>query len=165
MAEAFCAGKKLLTFGNGGSATDAQALSLAFTHPPSPADYQPLPALSLTSDVAVITALANDVGFEHVFLRQLIAFGRPGDIALGISTSGNSGNLLAAFATAKRLGLLTVGLAGYNGGHMAQAATVDYCLVIPSASVHRIQEAQGSVCHILWDLVYRLLRGRAGDRS
>jgi D-sedoheptulose 7-phosphate isomerase len=161
MAEAFGAGKKLLTFGNGGSATDAQAFSLAFVRPPSAGDCQPLPALSLTSDVAVITALANDVGFEHVFARQLIAFGRPGDIALGISTSGNSGNLLAAFATAKRLGLLTIGLAGYNGGRMAQAATVDYCLVIPSDSVHRIQEVQGTVCHTLWDLVYRLLRAPA----
>ena len=156
MATAFRNGKKLLAFGNGGSATDAQSLSVDFVHPPL-AGRRTLPAMALTDDSAVVTALANDVGFENVFARQIIAFGKPGDVAMGLSTSGNSRNLLVAFETAKQLGLVTVGLAGYDGGKMAQAETVDYCCVVPSSSVHRIQEAQGTVFHTLWDLVHRLL--------
>jgi D-sedoheptulose 7-phosphate isomerase len=156
MTRAFGSGKRLLVFGNGGSATDAQNLAADCLHPPL-ADRRALPAMSLTNDVAVLSALANDVGFENIFSRQLIAFGRPGDMALGISTSGNSKNLLAAFETAKRLGLVTIGLAGYDGGQMVHSAMVDYCLVVPSSSVHRIQEVQGTLLHTLWDLVQRLL--------
>jgi D-sedoheptulose 7-phosphate isomerase len=156
MASAFGNGKQLFVFGNGGSATDAQKLVADCMHPPL-ANRRALPAMSLTSDVAVLSALANDVGFANVFSRQLMAFGRSGDMALGISTSGNSENLLVAFETARRLGLLTIGLAGYDGGQMAQTAMVDYCLVVPSDSVHRIQEVQGTLLHTLWDLVQRLL--------
>jgi D-sedoheptulose 7-phosphate isomerase len=155
MAEAFAAGGRLFTFGNGGSSTDAQDVAQLFLHPPG--GVRPLPAISLTSDVAVVTALSNDVGFEVVFARQVAAFGRKGDIALGISTSGGSENLIRAFDEAGRRGLLTVGLAGYEGGKMAETDAIDHLFVIPSSSVHRIQEAQTTVYHVLWTLVQQAL--------
>jgi D-sedoheptulose 7-phosphate isomerase len=155
MAESFAAGGRLFTFGNGGSSTDAQDVAQLFLHPPGGA--RPLPAISLTSDVAVVTALSNDVGFEVVFARQVAAFGRKSDIALGISTSGGSENLLRAFDEAGRRGLLTVGLAGYEGGRMAETDAIDHLFVIPSSSVHRIQEAQTTVYHVLWTLVQHVL--------
>jgi D-sedoheptulose 7-phosphate isomerase len=150
MARAFTGGGRMFCFGNGGSSTDAQALATTFLHPP--AGGRALPALSLTDDIAVVTALANDVGFDVVFARQLAAFGRPGDIAVGLSTSGNSDNLVRAFEEASRRGLLTIGLAGYQGGKMAELDTIDYLFVVPSSSVHRIQEAQTTVYHVLWEL-------------
>ncbi|GLW64914.1 phosphoheptose isomerase [Actinomadura rubrobrunea] len=157
MAEAFRAGGRLLTFGNGGSSTDAQAVARLFAGPPPPAP--PLPAISLPHDVATLTALSNDVGFEVVFARRLAALGRPGDIALGLSTSGGSRNLLRAFDEAARRGMVTVGFAGYDGGAMAEAGTVDHLFVVPSSSVHRIQEAQTTVYHVLWELTVRALEG------
>ncbi len=155
MARSFAAGGRLFAFGNGGSSTDAQALASTFLHPPS--GRRALPALCLTDDVAVVTALANDVGFEVVFARQLAAFGRPGDVAVGLSTSGNSDNLIRAFEEASRRGLLTVGLAGYQGGKMAETDTIDHLFVVPSSSVHRIQEAQTTVYHVLWTLTLAAL--------
>ncbi|HXF56501.1 MAG TPA: SIS domain-containing protein [Actinomycetota bacterium] len=150
MARSFAAGGKLFSFGNGGSSTDAQDVATLFLHPPE--GRRPLPALSLTSDIAVVTALSNDIGFEVVFARQIAAFGRKGDIALGLSTSGNSENLIRAFEEASRRGLLTVGLAGYEGGRMAEVDTIEYLFVVPSSSVHRIQEAQTTLYHVLWEL-------------
>ena len=120
-------GGRLLTFGNGGSSTDAAGLAALFGQPPV---GPPLPARCLVDDQAVLTALGNDVGFELVFARQVIAHGRPADIALGISTSGTSRNLLVAFDEAARRGLLTVGLAGYDGGEMARSPHVAHCLVV-----------------------------------
>ena len=117
----------------------------------------------LEADLAVVTALANDVGFDVVFARQLGAFGRPGDIAVGMSTSGNSDNLVRAFEEASRRGLLTIGLAGYQGGKMAELDTIDYLFVVPSSSVHRIQEAQTTVYHVLWELTQAALE--ASDSS
>ena len=147
MAERFGSGGCLFAFGNGGSSTDAAAVVDLFARPPSgPA----LAARSLVADHAVLTALANDVGYELVFSRQLISNATAGDIALGLSTSGSSKNLLRAFAEGRRLGLLTVGLAGYDGGTMADAGTVDHCLVVRSDSVHRIQEVQSAVMADLW---------------
>lgn len=143
-------GGQLFTFGNGGSSTDAQAVAQLFLDPGGSA--RPLPALSLTTDVAVITALSNDIGFEVVFARQLAAHGSAGDVALGLSTSGGSANVLAGFEQAHRLGMLTVGFAGYSGGRMAEADTIDHLFVVPSASVHRIQEAQTTTYHVLWEL-------------
>jgi D-sedoheptulose 7-phosphate isomerase len=128
MARAFRAQGKLFAFGNGGSSTDAQAVAQLFLHPPL---GEPLPAFALTNDMAVVTALANDVDFDIVFVRQIAAFGRPGDIAVGISTSGNSPNVIRAFDEAARRGLLTVGLAGYNDGAMAEAASVAHRLWSP----------------------------------
>ncbi len=154
-------GGRLFAFGNGGSSTDAQAVATTFLHPRP--GGRPLPALSLTDDVAVVTALANDVGFDVVFARQLAAFGRPGDIAVGLSTSGNSDNLVRAFEEASRRGLLTIGLAGYQGGKMAELDTIDYLFVVPSSSVHRIQEAQTTVYHVLWELTQVALEASDGS--
>jgi D-sedoheptulose 7-phosphate isomerase len=150
MANRFASGGRLLTFGNGGSSTDAQDLASLFLSPAG--DARPLPAFSLTNDIAVITALCNDIGFDVVFARQVAAFGRSSDIVVGLSTSGNSENLLRAFDEASRRGLFTVGIAGYDGGKMAELDSIDYLFVVPSPSVHRIQEAQTTLYHALWEL-------------
>ena len=158
MAERFSAGGRLYTFGNGGSSTDATALATLFVAPGP--GHRRLPAVSLTDDVATLTALANDVGFEVVFARQIAAAARPDDVALGLSTSGGSANVLRGFAAARERGLLTVGLAGYSGGPMAEAAArgeIEHLFVMPSASVHRIQEAQTTTYHVLWELVQQAL--------
>ncbi|MCU1453520.1 MAG: putative sedoheptulose 7-phosphate isomerase [Acidimicrobiales bacterium] len=152
MAARFGRGGRLFAFGNGGSSTDAAGVAALFCHPP---EGRSLPARSLVADHAILTALANDVGYELVFSRQLIATAGPEDIALGLSTSGSSPNLLRAFAEARRLGLLTIGLAGYDGGTMAAADTVDHCLIVRSDSVHRIQEVQSAVVFALWQRVER----------
>ncbi|HEX2298806.1 MAG TPA: SIS domain-containing protein [Pseudonocardiaceae bacterium] len=151
MAKSFAAGGRLFTFGNGGSSTDAQAVVELFQNP-GPAG-RALPAEALTTDVAVLSALANDVSFDVVFARPLAANGRAGDIAMGLSTSGGSANVLRGFEEAARRGMLTIGLAGYEGGKMAEADTIDHLFVMPSASVHRIQEAQTTTYHVLWELV------------
>ena len=161
-AARFSGGGRLLAFGNGGSATDAQQLATLFLNPGG--DARPLPALGLASDSSVVTALCNDIGVEVVFSRQIAAFGRRGDIAVGLSTSGSSENLLRAFDEASRRGLLTVGIAGYEGGKMAELDSVDYLFIAPSSSVHRIQEAQTTIYHVLWELTQRALTapGRVG---
>jgi D-sedoheptulose 7-phosphate isomerase len=151
-AARFAAGGRLLTFGNGGSATDAQQLATLFLYPAG-GEGMPLPAIGLASDPAVLTALSNDIGVEVVFARQIAAFGRPGDITLGLSTSGNSENLLRAFDEASRRGLMTIGIAGYDGGKMAELDSIDYLFVAPSESIHRIQEAQTTMYHVLWELI------------
>lgn len=148
MARSFEAGGTLLAFGNGGSSTDAQDVVHTFLDPPPPA--APLPALCLTNDVAVLTALSNDVSFEVVFSRQVSAFGRSGDIAFALSTSGGSKNVLAAIAQADRAGMITVGLAGYGGGQMAEMPQLHHLFAIPSSSVHRVQEVQTTIYHVLW---------------
>ena len=150
MAARFAAGGRLFAFGNGGSATDAQELATLLLSPGG--DAAALPAFGLANDTSVVTALCNDVGVDVVFARQLAAFGRREDIAVGLSTSGNSDNLIRAFAEASRHGMLTVGLAGYEGGAMAEVDTIDYLFVAPSTSVHRIQEAQTTIYHVLWEL-------------
>ena len=153
MACAFAAGATLLAFGNGGSTTDAQDLVAELIDPPFP-DSRPLPAIALTNDIAVVTAVGNDVGFDNVFARQVIAFGRPGDIAVGISTSGNSANVLVALEQAKKQGLLTIGLAGYDGGKTARSAAVDFCIIAPSDYIPRIQEAQATIYHALLEVIF-----------
>jgi D-sedoheptulose 7-phosphate isomerase len=157
MAAALRHGGRLFTFGNGGSSSDAQQVALSFLHPPY---GQGVPALSLSMDGALVTALGNDAGFEVIFARQLAAFGRPPDIALGLSTSGGSANVLRAFTEAKRIGMLTIGLAGYNGGAMAQLDAIDYLFVVPSSSVHRIQETQTTLYHLLWELTQTAMAAR-----
>jgi len=158
MAVAFEAGGTLLAFGNGGSATDARAVVQLYTTPPR---GRALPAIGLASDGAVLTALANDVGFEVVFARQVAALGRAGDIALGLSTSGDSPNVLSAFEEADRRGLLTVGLAGSRGGRMSESRAIRHLFVVPSPSIHRIQEAQTTLYHVLWELVQAVLETRS----
>lgn len=155
MAARFAAGGRLLAFGNGGSATDAQELASLFLDPG--AGERPLPAFCLANDTAVITALCNDIGVEVIFARQVAALAQPQDIAVGLSTSGNSENLLRGLDEATRRGLLTVGIAGYDGGKMAELDSLDYLFVAPSPSVHRIQEAQTTVYHLLWELTVRAL--------
>jgi D-sedoheptulose 7-phosphate isomerase len=153
-AARFGAGGRLFAFGNGGSATDAQQLATLFLNP-GPIEGRtapPLPALGLANDTSVVTALCNDVGVEVVFARQLAAFGGRNDIAVGLSTSGNSANLVRAFDEASRRGMLTIGLAGYDGGTMAELDSIDYLFVVPSSSVHRIQEAQTTIYQVLWEL-------------
>jgi D-sedoheptulose 7-phosphate isomerase len=157
MAERFAAGGRLYAFGNGGSATDAEGVAQLYTQPPT---GMPLAARSLAEDQAVLTALSNDIGFDVVFSRQLIAHGRPHDIAMGFSTSGNSDNLLVAFAEAAKQGMLTVGLSGYDGGRMAADPALEHCIVVRSDSVHRIQEAQASVIHVLWAYIQELLEAQ-----
>jgi D-sedoheptulose 7-phosphate isomerase len=154
-AARFGAGGRLFAFGNGGSATDAQQLATLFLNPaPRHGGGQApaLPAFGLANDTSVVTALCNDVGVEVVFARQLAAFGGRNDIAVGLSTSGNSANLLRAFDEASRRGMLTIGLAGYDGGKMAELDSIDYLFVVPSSSVHRIQEAQTTIYQVLWEL-------------
>jgi D-sedoheptulose 7-phosphate isomerase len=173
LAAAFAAGGRLFAFGNGGSATDAQQLATLFLNPDAgPAGVPgsgpagsppPLPAFCLANDTSVITALCNDIGVDVVFARQIAAFGAGNDIAVGLSTSGNSGNLLRAFDEASRRGMLTVGLAGYEGGKMAELDSIDYLFVAPSASVHRIQEAQTTIYQVLWELTVAEYAGLAGN--
>ena len=155
VAARFRAGGRLFAFGNGGSATDAAQLATLFLAPGGTA--RPLPAFGLASDTSVLTALCNDVGVDVVFARQLAAFARSDDIAVGLSTSGNSANLVRAFDEASRRGMLTIGLAGYDGGKMAELDSIDYLFVAPSVSVHRIQEAQTTVYQVLWELTVAAL--------
>lgn len=157
MAHSFANGGQLLAFGNGGSATDAQDIAADFLIPRN--GCPSLPAISLTNDIGVVTAVGNDVGFDNVFSRQIIAFGRPGDIALGFSTSGESPNVIAAFERAKQMSLLTIGLAGYDGGKMARAG-LDHCFVVHSTYIPRIQEVHATIYHTLWELTYRILEAR-----
>jgi D-sedoheptulose 7-phosphate isomerase len=139
--------------GNGGSATSAADLVAELLSPPG--DGQPLPALCLTNDVAVLTGVANDVSFDDVFVRQVIALGRPRDVALAVSTSGNSENLVRGLREAARRGMGTIALCGYDGGRIAREAAVDHCFIVRSSSVHRIQEVQMTVYHLLEELVQR----------
>ncbi|GIV98155.1 MAG: phosphoheptose isomerase [Herpetosiphonaceae bacterium] len=156
MAHAFAASATLFAFGNGGSTTDAQDLVADLLDPLLPG-ARPLPAVALTNDIAVVTAVGNDVGFDNVFARQVIALARSGDIAFGISTSGESSNVLAGLEQAKKQGLLTIGLAGYDGGAMVRSAAVDFTLITASDYVPRIQEAQATVYHALIAVVYAVL--------
>jgi len=156
MARAFASGATLFAFGNGGSTTDAQDFVTELLNPPF-ASWSPLPAIALTNDIAVVTAVGNDVGFDNIFSRQVIALGRKGDIAFGISTSGNSMNVLVALAQARKQGLLTVGLAGYDGGKMLHSPAVDICLNAPSDHIPRIQEAQATIYHALLEVIHSLL--------
>jgi D-sedoheptulose 7-phosphate isomerase len=155
IARAAAAGGKVLAFGNGGSATDAQDLAVDLMDPP--AGLRPLPAISLTNDDAVMTAIANDVGFDNVFLRQIIAFGDPADVAVGISTSGNSRNLVGGFEEARRRGLATVALVGYGGGEVVTRGLADAAVVVDHDYIPRIQEAQATQYHLIRRLVDEML--------
>lgn len=148
-------GGKLITFGNGGSATDANDLVIDCVAPPP--GFLPIPAVSLSAEPANITAIANDIGSEAIFTRQLIAHAREEDIAIGISTSGNSPNILAALVEARKRGLLTVGFAGYDGGRVSAQHLVDYAIVVRSDYIPRIQELQASVYHVLRSRIDELM--------
>ena len=154
VADSFRAGGRLLAIGNGGSATSAADIVAELMSPDS---GQPLPALCLTNDVAVVTGVANDVSFDDVFLRQIIAFGRSGDVVFAVSTSGNSENLIRGLSEAHRRGLRTIAMCGYDGGRIARETSIDHCFVVRSSSVHRIQEVQMTLYHLLLELVQRAL--------
>lgn len=156
IAGVYRVGGRLFCMGNGGSSCDAAHIAVEFLHPVT-TGRPALPAVNLVADVATLSAVANDVGYSHVFVRQLIALARAGDALIGVSTSGNSQSLLAAFETAHKLGLVTIGLCGADGGLMARSAGLTHCLVVPSDSIHRIQETHVLAYHILWDLVHTLL--------
>lgn len=143
-------GGKLIFFGNGGSATDANDWALDCILPPH---GRPIPAISLALESPNITALANDVGVEVIFLRQLIAQARPEDVAVGISTSGGSRNVVAALEQARKMGLLTVGLLGYDGGEIVRRGLADHAIVVRSDYIPRIQEVQASVYHVITGLL------------
>jgi D-sedoheptulose 7-phosphate isomerase len=159
MAERFAAGGRMYAFGNGGSSTDCATFATLFARPTAdrPRGYRPLPAMNLAADQAVVTALGNDVGFELVFSRQIIAHSSHKDIAVAFSTSGSSRDLMAALREASGRGLLTVGFAGYDGGEMARSDSVGYCCVVRSQSVHRIQESQALLGYQLWVYTQRAL--------
>src|ERR671920_716797 len=144
-------GGKLIAFGNGGSATDANDLVSDCVDPPP--GWSAVPAVSLSSDPANINAIANHIGTEAIFTRQLIAHARPEDVAVGISTSGGSANILAALAEARKRGLLTVGIVGYDGGRIVAERLADYAVVVRSDYIPRIQEVQASIYHVLRGVV------------
>ena len=146
------AGGRLLALGNGGSATDAMDAVADFRQPPHPA-WPARPALDLTEDVAIVTAIANDIGTEAIFARQVIAHGRAGDALLALSTSGNSANVIAALAEARRRGLRTIALVGYDGGMVSTDGLADHVVITRSEHIPRIQEAQASAYHLLRELV------------
>jgi D-sedoheptulose 7-phosphate isomerase len=155
MAKAFAGGGRLFVMGNGGSSCDATHVAVEFMHPiieKRPA----LPALALNTDTALLTAVGNDKDFSMAFVDQLRLLGRPGDMVLGISTSGKSANINRALQMARELGLLTVGFTGRDGGRMPQFC--DYCFTVPSFSIHRIQETHETLLHVLWDMVH-VIRG------
>jgi D-sedoheptulose 7-phosphate isomerase len=167
LADVYRRGGRLFAMGNGGSSCDAAHVAVEFAHPVT-AGRPALAAINLVADLAMISAVANDVGFEHVFVRQLSAQAGRGDALIGISTSGNSANLIAAFEKARAMGLATIGLSGGDGGRMKSSGLCDRCLVVPSTSIHRVQECHVAAYHILWDLVHTLLadaRGSAAERD
>lgn len=153
---------RMLSMGNGGSSCDASHFAVEFQHPVT-AGRPALPAFNLVMDTAMLSAVGNDVGMKHVFVRQLEAHANEKDGLMGFSTSGNSENLLAAFQKAKDMGLITLGLAGGNGGEMASSGLVDHCLVVDTDSIHRVQEIHVATYHILWDLVHTLLADQRGN--
>jgi D-sedoheptulose 7-phosphate isomerase len=160
LADCFRAGGRIYTMGNGGSSCDAAHIAVEFSHPVT-AGRPALPAQNLAQDTAMITAVGNDVGIAHVFERQLIGLLREGDCAIGVSTSGNSANVLHGLVAARRLGAHTLALAGGDGGAMARDPGVELCLTVASDSIHRVQETHVAIYHILWDLTHSLL---ADDR-
>ena len=148
-------GGKLILFGNGGSATDANDWAIDCVAPPL--GYIPVPAVSLAFEPANITALANDVGTEVIFLRQLIAQAQPGDIAVAISTSGGSKNVIIALEEARKRGLLTAALCGYDGGEIVRSGLAGHALIVRSDYIPRIQEVQASIYHTIRELVEKIL--------
>lgn len=150
LVEALGKKDKVLLFGNGGSAADAQHIAAEFVGRFA-FDRPALPALALSVNTSCVTAIGNDYGFDLIFSRQIEALGRPGDVAIGISTSGNSQNVLSALSMAKDLGLHTVGLTGCKGGKLKSAA--DYCICVPSNETPRIQECHILIGHIISELV------------
>ncbi len=150
------AGNKILLFGNGGSAADSQHLAAEFVNR-FLIERPPLPAIALSTDTSIITSIGNDYDFSEVFSKQIRALGAPGDIAWGISTSGNSANVVKGLETAKKIGLVTIGMTGRDGGNIAKI--VDHSLNVSSNSTPRIQEVHITVGHAICEMVdFRLFQ-------
>ncbi|MGQ0696462.1 MAG: D-sedoheptulose-7-phosphate isomerase [Nitrospiraceae bacterium] len=157
IATAFRDGHKLLLFGNGGSATDAAHIAAEFVGRYK-RERSPLPAIALATDIAAITSIANDYGFDELFARQVRAHGQKGDIAIAISTSGNSPNVLKGVAAARECGITTIAWTGATGGKLAELA--DYPFLVPSTVTARIQESHITLGHVLCELVEEQLLGK-----
>ena len=153
MAVRFSRGGKLIGFGNGGPATDAQHIAVEFVHPVI-VGKRALPALSLTADAPTVTGIANRSGFDEVFAHQLRCLAEPRDIALGISSDGHCGNVLAGLETAHQLGLLTIGLVGGDGGAIGASDALDHVIVARSGDPRIVKEVHTTAYHILWELVH-----------
>jgi len=151
MTARFRSGGRLWTMGNGGSACDAQHVAVEFVHPIIE-KRRALPAQDLVGEMPVMTAIANDKDYARIFVDQLELWGRAEDMALAISTSGQSPNLVYALECARRKEMLTIAFAGKDGGRMPELA--EYCFVVPSFSIHRIQEVHVALLHIMWDLIH-----------
>ena len=151
---AFKAGNKVLLFGNGGSAADAQHIAAEFVNR-FLIERPPLPAIALTTDTSILTSISNDYGYADCFAKQVKALGKEGDVAVGISTSGAAANVIKAMKVAREMGLKTVGLAGGDGGQLAKLA--DIALIVEAQSVPRIQEVHITIGHVLCDMVDRML--------
>lgn len=151
MANRFSMGKKLLVMGNGGSLCDALHFSVEFTHPIIE-KRRAFPVIPLMTDIATLTAIGNDVDYSRIFVNQLNVLGQDGDMVLGVSTSGKSPNLIYAFEAAREKGYLTIAWIGKDGGRLAEIA--DYAFIVPSYSIHRIQEVHATLVHIAWDLIH-----------
>jgi D-sedoheptulose 7-phosphate isomerase len=156
IADGLRAGGKVLTFGNGGSAADAQHFAAELVGRYLK-DRPAWPAIALTTDSSILTAVGNDLGYEAVFRRQVEALGRPGDVAIGISTSGRSPNVVAALAKAREMHLVTVGMTGEGGGKLA--GKVDYLLDVPYPGTPRVQEVHALVVHVLCQIVEEAIAG------
>jgi len=154
LATCFAADHKLFIFGNGGSAADAQHIAAEFVNRFT-VERKPLPALALTTDTSILTSISNDYSFDKVFSKQIQALGKRDDVALGISTSGNSRNVIMAIEIARDMGLYTIGLTGCDGGELGQCC--DLALIVDSEATPRIQETHIIAGHILCDLVDRIL--------
>ena len=151
MAGRFQAGHELWVMGNGGSACDAQHVAVEFIHPIID-KRRALPARDLVSQIPVLTAISNDKDYAKIFVDQLALWAKPGDMALAISTSGQSPNLIYALQAARKKGLLTIAFSGKDGGRLREVA--EYSFTVPSFSIHRIQECHVALLHILWDLIH-----------
>ena len=148
----FEGGRKVLALGNGGSATDAMDLVADLRYPPGESGWPARRAIDLTEDTAIITAVGNDIGIEEIFQRQVIAYGKRGDVVVSLSTSGNSENMIEALAEARRREMATVAFVGYDGGKIAAGGLADHVIVTRSQNIPRIQEAQASAYHVLREL-------------
>jgi len=151
MANRFRKGSKLYLMGNGGSACDALHMATEFKHPIIE-KRKPFPAEPLSADPSILTAIGNDLDFSMIFVNQLKLLGNQGDMALAISTSGKSPNLIYALETAREKRMMTIAFAGKDGGRFPDLA--DFCFIVPSFSIHRIQEVHGTMIHIVWDLIH-----------
>lgn len=151
MAQRFIQGNKLFVMGNGGSACDALHVAVEFKHPIIE-KRRPLPAEALMADIATVSAIGNDLDFSRVFVNQLRLLGQAGDMVLAISTSGKSPNLIYALEAARERGMMTIAFSGKDGGRLESVA--EYCLTVPSFSIHRIQEVHITLIHVMWDLIH-----------